>query len=466
MAKKLEQLSTLKLEAQPTFDAAHTFFINHFNQRKIEPAIVSVSDKDLKAEIEEFESLDSIIILPQGGESEMYASLAKLMERFVPTTVGLDSKEFEDKLLEFAQSKGIEVEADGAKSSKENLLKALENHGSVGYFPNSVTKNGQIAVERIRYFSKEIQDEITAASEGPLATPESKKSLNNSVLISVGLSVGSEMALGAMQKGIRKFVFADPGHLHADLMGRLGKAFDHGWLGVNKSLFLRQEMLKLNPYLDITVYEQGLDLQNYQEILNEKWLTPEMQQNGGILYVAEEADSWNAKMLTRKGVHSLPKGLPWHLFMYGDVAQRVTMSHETASDDPFLGFVGSADSDGDMYGSNLVKLGELLAMFASVGGFSGIPLVMLELIRDGKIGKHQGAEISRVPQSRGATLAAAASFLECLRLISSGEEVKSYTVIDLEHFLNVNEAALRQTLLAEKELQQLLSEQYFQKPTL
>lgn len=466
MTHSLEKLKKLEIKALPSFDAAHELFIGLFNQKNIEPAIISVEDIDSRSAIDEFDSLDSIVILPQGGESEMYASLAKLMERFIPTSIGLESTVFEDKLLEFARSKGIVVEANGEKSSKENLLIALEKHGSVGYFPNSITKDGKIAVERIRYFSKEIQDEISAASEGPLATEESKKSLNNSALISVGLSVGSEMALAAMQKGIQKFVFADPGKLHADLMGRLGKAFDHGWLGVNKSLYLRQVMLKLNPYLDITVFEQGLDPQNYQEIINEKWLTPDMQQNGGIMYVAEEADSWNAKMMTRKGVHSLPKGLPWHLFMFGDVAHRVTMSHETASDDPFLGYVGSADSAGDKYGSNLVKIDELLAMFASVGGFRNIPLVLLELIRDGKIGTHPGAEISRVPQSRGATLLVAASFFECLRLISSGQEVKSYTVINLEPSLNVDEAAMGQTNSTELKLEQLLSFQFFQKPKL
>ncbi len=466
MTKTIETLSRLDQEKLSTFDGAHELFIENFNVQNFEPTIIGLNDPGSKDIIKEFEETDSIIILPQGGEKEMYLSLSKLMERFVPETIGLEKELFESKLIEFAMSKGIIFTEDEKKSGQENLLEALKTHGSVGYFPNSITTQGKIAVERIRYFSKEIQDEITAASEGPLSPEETKKSINNSVLVSVGLSVGSEMALGAMQKGIMKFVFADPGKLHADLMGRLGLAFDNGWIGVNKSLYLKQAMLKLNPYLDIQVFAEGLNTQNYQEIINEKWLTPDMQSNGGMMYVAEEADSWNAKMMTRKGVHNLPSGFPWHLFMYGDVAHRVTMSHETESDRPFLGFVASADPGGDEYGTNLSRLNETLALFASVGGFNGIPLIMLMLLRDNKIGKHPGAEISRVPQSREATLLAAATFLECVRLIASGYQVSDYKVIDLEPLVTSKSARSRKVRKEEEGLQVAMSNQFFGKPSL
>jgi hypothetical protein len=147
--------------------------------------------------------------------------------------------------------------------------------------------------------------------------------------------------------------------------------------------------------------------------------------------------------------------------MLGDVGYRVTFFHEQAGDQPFHGMVAKLDPQKDQYGANMIDTyGELLPLFASVGGFDGIPEPLLSMMASGRIGKQPGTEITRVPQSREATLLSGAVFSGAIRMAARVEPIVPHHVFDLRQHL-LNGQPNQDSIAQELSLQQQLNQKFF-----
>lgn len=83
----------------------------------------------------------------------------------------------------------------------------------------------------------------------------------------VGLSVGGEAAFTVAQEHLcGTIVLADFDRLDLSNLNRLGTGFDA--LGVNKAVILARRIAKVDPYLDVRVFEDGVTRDNAAEFLD------------------------------------------------------------------------------------------------------------------------------------------------------------------------------------------------------
>ncbi|MEN8252791.1 MAG: hypothetical protein ABFQ62_00220 [Patescibacteria group bacterium] len=433
-------------------------FLKMFNSGGLLPIGIKVDTPRAQQEMAKFEK--TVMVLDGKNEEGMLEALRSLYKRFpkLAEELGLQCS---NDLINIAQELGINVKQD----AEEDWLQALKSHGSAVYFPTGVIGE-KIVFEKMRYFSPEIERVILHASEWRLASESERAMADNSHLISIGLSVGSELAHAALLKGITSFTLADPGILHADLKGRLGLGYDERWLGANKAAFVALQILRLYPYAIIDLFPDGIIPSNVSQVMNPHNLTAEMISGEGRLLVAEEADAWDAKKSPREQLHTVIKDIvPWLLVTLGDVENRVVGVVEDVSTLPFQGWM---EQFGDPFGDQLVQnKGELAGLLAVVGGFESIPLRLLQLLADGEIGGGPNAEISRVPQSREATLLASAIFLGILRIVGNGGEVNGFFNLDVDATIDahrMNDAAKNRQAI--KTLRKKMNQEVFGKPSI
>lgn len=439
-------------------DEARLEFVERMSEGRLHPFGVDLSESSAIMEMDEL--AERAVVVPDSPLTNV-EQLQKLFERFVPQAGVEGSEEYTTRFVHFLDERGIGVVEREYPSLRKSLVKSLKRHGKVVYFPRGVTREGKAVLEEHFYLPEDLERELLAASAWDLVPKGSREVYRNSHQVSVGLSVGSEMLFAALCKGITNFTLTDPGTLHADLKGRLGLGFDEHFLGINKTMFMVQQVIRLFPYALIRVFPEGLSKRNMHGIINKDLLSSEQLAKGGKLLVAEEADGWGGKEAARRAVRDLPTDVDWHINMAGDVGHRVVYQHEQWGDEPFHGFVSKIDPRGDDYGVNLPEGSELAAILASVGGFTGIPGILLNMLAQQQIGSGSEARISRVPQEREATLLSAALYSEALRLIAEGGQVKKYAVADLGAVIDRGWLEKSSQREAEESLQEIMNEQFF-----
>ena len=445
-----KSLSHLKLPELTNVELSETKAIQKFkrglNEGELFPVGIELSSPEAGQEMAEFES--QVNVFPITDVQTQEEQLKKLFERFTPNVV-CDTPDYLQKFNKFLEERGY--------TSDTSIKKQLQNTGSIFYFPVGVSTKGKLQVEKRRFFPEAVQYEILTASEWELLSPEAKNKLRNSHLTAVGLSVGSQNVEAALLAGVTSFDIADPTRLHTDAQGRLGDfGYDERFLGVNKTAMILYKIMERYPYADIKAFYDGLTIDNKDVMFDSEKM--EKQEGRGIWFVSEEADNFDAKALTRQGIRALPEGIEWHVIMIGDVGHRAAFFHETKADEPFLGFLRKIDPNKNPYGRGVVeKYDSLMALFASIGGFEGIPEPLLSQIAEGKIGNFPQAKITRVPQSREATLLTGAVFSGALRLIAEGKPVTGRQVLDLRQSLSISPDSKKQ----EQALQKIMNEKMF-----
>jgi hypothetical protein len=103
----------------------------------------------------------------------------------------------------------------------------------------------------------------------------------------IGLSVGGEAAVTLAQEHLcGAIVLADFDQLDLSNLNRLGAGFDD--LGRNKAVLVGRRVAKIDPYLDVTLYPEGVSLEDMDAFLD------------GLDLLVEECDGLGIKLEIRR----------------------------------------------------------------------------------------------------------------------------------------------------------------------
>src|SRR5690554_872860 len=129
-------------------------------------------------------------------------------------------------------------------------------------------------------------------------TQEEQDLLQTKKIGVIGLSVGQSVALSlAMERSFGELRIADFDTLELSNMNRIRTGLYH--LGIKKAWMVAREIAEIDPYLKVSVYEEGITLANMDEFFS----------TGGHLdLLIEECDSLPIKLSSRLKAKSL--GIP------------------------------------------------------------------------------------------------------------------------------------------------------------
>lgn len=137
-------------------------------------------------------------------------------------------------------------------------------------------------------------DVITNRNQDKI-TREEQKELRTKRIGVIGLSVGGEAAVTVAQEHLcGAIVLADFDQLDLSNLNRLNAGFDE--LGQPKAKIIARRIAKINPYLDVTILEEGVTTANLEEFLD------------GLDLIIEECDGLQIKrdvrlLASKRGVN-------------------------------------------------------------------------------------------------------------------------------------------------------------------
>jgi hypothetical protein len=399
-AELLEKLSPgLKEESY------RRIFVTAVNSGEILPIIIS-PDHVIKDVIE-----SNPKITTASAEDDRLYGIYKFITRFNPA---VDSRQVKKLFKELLCQYGLDP--------NKPIPEQMNNIGSIGYFPTGISTSGSLILEKIHYLPEELHLKTLQASSWKLVSEKARQGIAKTHLYSVGLSVGSMLLDTASRLGVKHFTLGDPSKNHPDAAERL-IYYRPEYKGWGKTPTAVWELLRRNPYAIINAYYDGLTSKNGPQFF--QYVTNPNQKP----ICAEEVDSWEGKVNSRKQPRLLLSGKGIATIMIGDVGVSDTIyTYDSPHSLPFNGRVAQLDSKGDPYGEYYAKeKGNMAALFASIGGTNHIPQdsALIPLLAAGVIGK----EISTVPQAWGAVLNAGAAFYETLIAIAEERDVEITDIV-------------------------------------
>lgn len=107
---------------------------------------------------------------------------------------------------------------------------------------------------------------LRTARNNPLFSSLEQKKLSKLVIGVAGLSVGSNIVRALVYAGIGSyFKIADPDYLETSNLNRItGNLLD---VGLNKTQIMARQIWEIDPYLEIELYDAGLNYQNLAQFL-------------------------------------------------------------------------------------------------------------------------------------------------------------------------------------------------------
>ena len=121
-------------------------------------------------------------------------------------------------------------------------------------------------------------------------TPSEQERLSKKKIGIIGLSVGQSIALAlALERGCGELRLADFDTLELSNMNRVRASITD--LGLKKSTIAAREILEIDPYLKVTLFEDGVNEQNIEDFFTA---------GGELDLVIDECDSLDIKILLRE----------------------------------------------------------------------------------------------------------------------------------------------------------------------
>ena len=211
---------------------------------------------------------------------------AKLLIRLFDLPMLVKVDEIESQVSEL-----IKLRNPTRNFSKEELLREVDkffeingkfDYGNWVYYPwkNTIVhilpENEFVQVRTIRNQYK--------------ITPAEQEKLSQKKIGIVGLSVGQSIAMAlALERGCGELRLADFDTLELSNMNRIRASVTD--LGLNKSTIAAREIMEIDPYLKITLFEEGINEDNIEDFFS----------GGGDLdLVVDECDSLDIKILLRE----------------------------------------------------------------------------------------------------------------------------------------------------------------------
>lgn len=189
----------------------------------------------------------------------------------------------ERQMAELALTRHPAPDADAARASfVRHRLPVGSGHDAYGYwawFP------WMFAVVHVLP-PKEYFDVITNRNQDKV-TRDEQQVLRRKHIGVIGLSVGGEAAVTVAQEHLcGHIVLADFDHLDLSNLNRLGAGVDE--LGVNKAVIVARRIARINPYLAMTIYRDGVREESMDDFLD------------GLDLLLEECDSLPLKFRLRE----------------------------------------------------------------------------------------------------------------------------------------------------------------------
>src|SRR5262245_6901099 len=129
-------------------------------------------------------------------------------------------------------------------------------------------------------------------------TPDEQKQLQTKRVGVVGLSVGQSVAMTlALERSFGEIRLADFDTVDLSNLNRIRTGVHN--LSLPKVIVTAREIMEIDPYLSITIFEQGVTPDNLERFLNE---------GGPLDLIIEECDSLDVKCLIREGARR--RGIP------------------------------------------------------------------------------------------------------------------------------------------------------------
>ncbi len=250
-------------------------------------------------------------------------------------------------------------------------------------------------------------------------TEKEQEQLQKQIIGVIGLSVGQSVALSlAMERCFGELRIADFDTLDLSNMNRIRTGLYN--LGIKKSWIVAREIAEIDPYLKVTLYDEGVTESNMDDFL---------MKGGKMDLLIEECDSLPIKILSRLKARSL--GIPVMM----DTSDRGMMDIERFDLEPGRPIFHGLLSD---YGEEK----ELLNILPEKGREIMISLLQFENLSDrvkysfGELGK----TITSWPQLASSVLLGGAACCHYARMLLLGQEVNSGRFyVDLDKILNLNE---------------------------
>lgn len=150
----------------------------------------------------------------------------------------------------------------------------------------------------IRYLIEDDHFEVRTGRNKNLITKKEQEKYYNSCVAVLGMSVGSHVALTiAMTGGAKYMHLADLDIISGSNLNRIRSGFSQ--IGLAKVKSVARQIYEINPYADITIYEEGVTEENLNKMINGKI---------NLDLIVEEMDNPFFKIKTRELAR--PKGIP------------------------------------------------------------------------------------------------------------------------------------------------------------
>ncbi len=185
-------------------------------------------------------------------------------------------------------------------------------------------------------------------------TKEEQQELRQKQIGVIGLSVGAEAAVTLVQEHLcGRIKIADFDHLDLSNLNRISAGIDE--IGLSKITITARRMYRLNPFLELTIYEEGIQQHNIKSFLS------------GLDLLLEECDSISLKYQIREYARELGVNL-----IYG-ADERGLVSIEPYRDFPdlpiFHGFLHRPQPNRESFDSELAFM---KALTVWLGGWEAI----------------------------------------------------------------------------------------------
>lgn len=211
---------------------------------------------------------------------------AKLLIRLFDLPMLVKVDEIESQVSEL-----IKLRNPTRNFSKEELLREVEeffeingkfDYGNWVYYP---WKNTIVHI-----LPEEEFIQVRTIRNQYKITPAEQEKLSQKKIGIIGLSVGQSIAMAlALERGCGELRLADFDTLELSNMNRIRASVTD--LGLNKSTIAAREIMEIDPYLKVTLYEEGINEDNIEDFFT---------RGGELDLIVDECDSLDVKILLRE----------------------------------------------------------------------------------------------------------------------------------------------------------------------
>jgi tRNA A37 threonylcarbamoyladenosine dehydratase len=130
----------------------------------------------------------------------------------------------------------------------------------------------------VRFLPEDLHLELRTGRNKLLITADEQAKFYSSVGAFLGMSVGSHAAIVvAMTGGMKRMKLVDPDKFSGDNLNRVRTGFQN--VGVPKAVAVARQVYEINPYAQIDLYPEGLNVENASEILDDADILVEEMDN-------------------------------------------------------------------------------------------------------------------------------------------------------------------------------------------